>query len=632
MISFLDTAISDRIKASCPGDASLTVKLLDQSDSSGSTVLRYGVNLTPLWEMPGNDPSKKDLMKIRLYSWGSYLLNLIHAHTLSLGYTEMARWNNYPHFSETAPWKRDYWLHLKTRNPQTGKMFKVAMFVSIMPPAQKEETAMIHPLATKFGYTISSVYIDKCKVVIEPGDCKITPNDTLLQYHIKVTPVAQIFSGTDPVAYMKRALRDWINTVQLRVRASTRELGYLYNQLQHIEVTLDNVTPEGVDIVASMNHVDFRSVAGTKFTVKVSAQCHVRHKTEATPQEQKKSCSGQCGSCQCKSAEQKSPLPERDTSKSAEEQGLFEKFVVIRRDGSDALGGKHHGCEYFVLDLNHDPHAKAALQAYADACEQTHPQLAADIRSRYGVEVCPDKTLKRISDAIIAAREAHPLTIINSLTHMEDSSNDTPKDHGVVLDRAAMYKLNAKKGDYCRLVGTKFKFKRIFDGKGWYVVDERLPSAHTNVKSIAVGVNPTTTTQMVGAVYAAMKSPPYIIQTPTGPYDTRFPMFGGVDIYKDAGAGGSYIPELGACGGAGGSAATTSSNGGSGSTAGLYAANADKAPGSETTIKGPSVTNQLSDSKSVVDPTFATPEHHRKMVQSTERGQSTQGPTHTASQ
>lgn len=491
MISFLDTAISDRIKASCPGDASLTVKLLDQSDSSGSTVLRYGVNLTPLWEMPGNDPSKKDLMKIRLYSWGSYLLNLIHAHTLSLGYTEMARWNNYPHFSETAPWKRDYWLHLKTRNPQTGKMFKVAMFVSIMPPAQKEETTMIHPLATK-------------------------------------------------------------------------------------------------------------------------------------------SCSGQCGSCQCKSAEQKSPLPERDTSKSAEEQGLFEKFVVIRRDGSDALGGKHHGCEYFVLDLNHDPHAKAALQAYADACEQTHPQLAADIRSRYGVEVCPDKTLKRISDAIIAAREAHPLTIINSLTHMEDSSNDTPKDHGVVLDRAAMYKLNAKKGDYCRSVGTKFK--RIFDGKGWYVVDERLPSAHTNVKSIAVGVNPTTTTQMVGAKKVDMKSPPYIIQTPTGPYDTRFPMFGGVDIYKDAGAGGSYIPELGACGGAGGSAATTSSNGGSGSTAGLYAANADKAPGSETTIKGPSVTNQLSDSKSVVDPTFATPEHHRKMVQSTERGQSTQGPTHTASQ
>ena len=78
-------------------------------------------------------------------------------------------------------------------------------------------------------------------------------------------------------------------------------------------------------------------------------------------------------------------LPERDTAKPAEQQGLFNKFEVRRTDGSSDPGGKHHGCEYFVLDVDHDSHAKAALSAYADSVEPTHPQLAADMRSRYGL-------------------------------------------------------------------------------------------------------------------------------------------------------------------------------------------------------------------------------------------------------
>ena len=36
-------------------------------------------------------------------------------------------------------------------------------------------------------------------------------------------------------------------------------------------------------------------------------------------------------------------LPERDTTKPAEQQGLFRKFEVQRVDGTDAIGGKHHG-------------------------------------------------------------------------------------------------------------------------------------------------------------------------------------------------------------------------------------------------------------------------------------------------
>jgi len=79
-----------------------------------------------------------------------------------------------------------------------------------------------------------------------------------------------------------------------------------------------------------------------------------------------------------------SRLPERDASIPAEQQGLFRKFDVRRVDGSDQPGGKHHGCTYFVLDLDHDPHARQALVAYAAACESTHPALSADLRTKWG--------------------------------------------------------------------------------------------------------------------------------------------------------------------------------------------------------------------------------------------------------
>jgi hypothetical protein len=81
----------------------------------------------------------------------------------------------------------------------------------------------------------------------------------------------------------------------------------------------------------------------------------------------------------------KSKFPERDTSIPAEAQGIFRKFVVTRVDGSDKPGGKHEGCEYFVLDINHDIHAGSALVAYAKACKETHPELSADILNRYGI-------------------------------------------------------------------------------------------------------------------------------------------------------------------------------------------------------------------------------------------------------
>lgn len=71
-------------------------------------------------------------------------------------------------------------------------------------------------------------------------------------------------------------------------------------------------------------------------------------------------------------------------------RGIYDKFIVKRTDGTDHEGsprtspGKHFGCEYFVLDITHDPHAIPALAAYADSAERDgYGLLAADLREQY---------------------------------------------------------------------------------------------------------------------------------------------------------------------------------------------------------------------------------------------------------
>ena len=60
-------------------------------------------------------------------------------------------------------------------------------------------------------------------------------------------------------------------------------------------------------------------------------------------------------------------------------RGLYGKFNVERVDGKSATGEKHDGCEYFVLDLTHDPHALPALRAYVESCRGDYPLLANDL-------------------------------------------------------------------------------------------------------------------------------------------------------------------------------------------------------------------------------------------------------------
>ncbi len=60
-------------------------------------------------------------------------------------------------------------------------------------------------------------------------------------------------------------------------------------------------------------------------------------------------------------------------------KGLYRKFHVEREDGRSAVGERHQNCEYFILDLNHDPFAMPAIKAYAEACRSEYPLLADDL-------------------------------------------------------------------------------------------------------------------------------------------------------------------------------------------------------------------------------------------------------------
>lgn len=73
------------------------------------------------------------------------------------------------------------------------------------------------------------------------------------------------------------------------------------------------------------------------------------------------------------------PPPPAVDSKEPDQRPLFNKYRVERTDGSSAPGGKHHDCPSFVLDIAHDPFARPAIAAYADACRGAYPGLATDL-------------------------------------------------------------------------------------------------------------------------------------------------------------------------------------------------------------------------------------------------------------
>ncbi len=57
--------------------------------------------------------------------------------------------------------------------------------------------------------------------------------------------------------------------------------------------------------------------------------------------------------------------------------GIIHKFDVKKVNDPE---GKHDDCFFFVLDPEHDKHARAALVAYALSCAPEYPKLAEDLR------------------------------------------------------------------------------------------------------------------------------------------------------------------------------------------------------------------------------------------------------------
>jgi len=84
----------------------------------------------------------------------------------------------------------------------------------------------------------------------------------------------------------------------------------------------------------------------------------------------------------CKEIETYLAQPEPKPTDKAK-TGIYQKFVVVRVDGKDEPGGKHHDCEYFVMDLDHDKHAPAAMAAYAQSCKDEYPVLSSEILARF---------------------------------------------------------------------------------------------------------------------------------------------------------------------------------------------------------------------------------------------------------
>lgn len=75
--------------------------------------------------------------------------------------------------------------------------------------------------------------------------------------------------------------------------------------------------------------------------------------------------------------------PPLDVNKPKAQQGIYNKFNVSRTDGSDGPGGKHDGCQYFVLDRTHDKFAAPALTAYGLACATKYPELSRELLEAY---------------------------------------------------------------------------------------------------------------------------------------------------------------------------------------------------------------------------------------------------------
>ena len=72
-----------------------------------------------------------------------------------------------------------------------------------------------------------------------------------------------------------------------------------------------------------------------------------------------------------------------------ENRGLYRKYE-LRRVNEDGSLRYVVADPFFALRYTTDPHARVALEAYADSCAADYPALAADLYRQLGIDADPD--------------------------------------------------------------------------------------------------------------------------------------------------------------------------------------------------------------------------------------------------
>ncbi len=87
-------------------------------------------------------------------------------------------------------------------------------------------------------------------------------------------------------------------------------------------------------------------------------------------------------------------------------RGLYRRFDLYRV-GDDGEPQYLVTDPYFILRYTTDPHARVALEAYADSCADDYPELAADLYRQLGIDATEKTQLETITPELAHRLKAY---------------------------------------------------------------------------------------------------------------------------------------------------------------------------------------------------------------------------------
>ena len=101
--------------------------------------------------------------------------------------------------------------------------------------------------------------------------------------------------------------------------------------------------------------------------------------------------------------------------------GIYNKYIV-----SKVAGPMEPGAEYFVLRIDSDPHARAAIKAYAQSIQKENPNLAFDLLrkvAKHITRVCAQHVKGHSNDAWDECADRLCEHILNHREHSQCNVN-----------------------------------------------------------------------------------------------------------------------------------------------------------------------------------------------------------------